>query len=261
MAAGPSKSVELGRCSRLALHACRQPSKRGVCKRLYRNPPRSIPLQSRRKHHWGAAGAKGGAGGGFGKVAGNRDVRLEEFALSLHPDKTRLIEFGRHAAANRETKGLGKPETFNFLGFTFLCGKSRRGNFLLKRKTRRDRAVAKLKEVKDELRRRMHLPIPWQGMWLRQVVTGFYGYHAVPTNFSALAAFRIHVARLWRRALRRRSQKDGSTWARIEKLAHDFLPQPRILHPWPSERFAVKHPRWEPYAGKPHVRICAGGAQ
>jgi len=140
----------------------------------------------------------------------------------------------------------------------FLCGKSRRGNFLLKRKTRRDRAVAKLKEVKDELRRRMHLPIPWQGMWLRQVVTGFYGYHAVPTNFSALAAFRIHVARLWRRALRRRSQKDGSTWARIEKLAHDFLPKPRILHPWPSERFAVKHPRWEPYAGKPHVRICAG---
>ena len=187
-------------------------------------------------------------------------VRLEEFALSLHPDKTRLIEFGRHAAANRETKGLGKPETFNFLGFTFLCGKSRRGNFLLKRKTRRDRAVAKLKEVKDELRRRMHLPIPWQGMWLRQVVTGFYGYHAVPTNFSALAAFRIHVARLWRRALRRRSQKDGSTWARIEKLAHDFLPKPRILHPWPSERFAVKHPRWEPYAGKPHVRICAGCA-
>src|SRR5207302_1280233 len=115
-------------------------------------------------------------------------MRFEEFALSLHPDKTRLIEFGRHAAANRETKGLGKPETFNFLGFTFLCGKSRRGNFLLKRKTRRDRAVAKLKEVKDELRRRMHLPIPWQGMWLRQVVTGFYGYHAVPTNFSALAA-------------------------------------------------------------------------
>jgi hypothetical protein len=89
---------------------------------------------------------------------------LQEFALSLHPDKTRLIEFGRFAAANRKQRGLGKPETFNFLGFTFLCGKSRRGNFLLKRKTRRDRAVAKLKEVKDELRRRMHLPIPWQGM-------------------------------------------------------------------------------------------------
>jgi len=188
-------------------------------------------------------------------------TRFEEFALALHPDKTRLIEFGRHAADNREKNGLGKPETFNFLGFTFLGGKSRRGNFLLKRKTRRDRAVAKLKEVKDELRRRMHQPIPEQGMWLRQVVTGFYGYHAVPTNFPALAAFRLHVVRLWRRTLRRRSQKDGFTWARIEKLAHDFLPKPRILHPWPSERFAVKHPRWEPYAGKPHVRICAGGVQ
>jgi len=188
-------------------------------------------------------------------------MRFEEFALSLHPDKTRLIEFGRHAAANREKKGLGKPETFNFLGFTFLCGKSRRGNFLLKRKTRRDRAVTKLKEVKDELRRRMHQPIPRQGMWLRQVVTGFYGYHAVPTNFPALAAFRLHVTRLWRRALRRRSQKDGSTWARIEKLARDFLPKPAFFIPWPSERFAVKYPRWEPYAGKPHVRFCAGGAQ
>ena len=188
-------------------------------------------------------------------------TRFEAFALSLHPDKTRLIEFGRHAAANRGKNGLGKPETFNFLGFTLLCGKSRRGTFLLKRKTRRDRAVAKLKEVKDELRQRMHQSIPEQGMWLRQVVTGFNGYHAVPTNFPALAAFRLHVARLWRRTLRRRSQKDGFTWARIEKLAHDFLPKPRILHPWPSERFAVKHPRWEPYAGKPLVRIYAGGAQ
>src|SRR5258708_34215415 len=114
-------------------------------------------------------------------------VRLEEFALLPPPDKPRLIEFGRHAATNRETKGLGKPETFNFLGFTFLCGKSRRGNFLLKRKTRRDRAVAKLKEVKDELRRRMHLPIPWQGRWLRQAVTGFLDYHAGPTTLPALA--------------------------------------------------------------------------
>ncbi len=187
--------------------------------------------------------------------------RLQEFSLTLHPEKTRLIEFGRHAAAERKQRGLGKPETFNFLGFTFLCGKSRRGNFLLKRKTRRDRMVAKLKEVKGELRRRMHQPIPVQGTWLRQVVTGFFGYHAVPTNFPALAAFRRHVTGLWRRTLRRRSQKDGSTWGRIEKLANDFLPKPRILHPWPSKRFAVKHPRWEPYAGNPPVRICAGGAQ
>ena len=97
------------------------------------------------------------------------------FALSLHPEKTRLIEFGRHAAANREKRGLGKPETFNFLGFTLLCSKSRRGNFLLKRKSRRDRTMAKLQEIKAELRRRMHTPIPEQGRWLQQVVTGFFG--------------------------------------------------------------------------------------
>jgi RNA-directed DNA polymerase len=186
-------------------------------------------------------------------------TQFEEFALSLHTNKTRLIEFGRHAAARREKIGLGKPETFNFLGFTFLCGQSRRGNFLLKRKSQRDRMKAKLQEVKGELRRRMHQPIPEQGRWLRQVVTGFFAYHAVPTNSRALGAFRLHTARLWRRVLRRRSQKDGFTWKRIEKLAADFLPNPRILHPWPSERFAVKHPRWEPYAGKPPVRICAGG--
>ena len=187
--------------------------------------------------------------------------RFKEFALSLHPEKTRLIEFGRHAAANREKRGIGKPETFNFLGFTFICGKSRGGNFQVKRKTRRDRMKAKLQEVKWELRRRMHQSIPEQGKWLRQVVTGFFAYHAVPTNFVALEAFRLHTTRIWRRALRRRSQKDGFTWKRIEKLADDFLPIPRILHPWPSDRFAVKHPRWEPYAGNPHVRICAGGVQ
>ena len=188
-------------------------------------------------------------------------TRLEEFALTLHPEKTRLIEFGRHAAADREKHGLGKPETFNFLGFTFICGKSRQGSFLVKRKTRRDRMMAKLLEVKEELRRRMHRPIPEQGQWLRQVVSGFFNYHAVPTNSRALAAFRYHVTLLWRRTLRRRSQKDCLSWDRITSLVDDWLPKPRILHPWPSMRFAVRHPRWEPYAGKPHVRFCAGGAQ
>ncbi len=188
-------------------------------------------------------------------------TRLEEFALSLHPEKTRLIEFGHHAAAEREKRGLGKPETFNFLGFTFISGKSRRGSFLVKRKTRRDRMMAKLLEVKEELRRRMHRPIPEQGQWLRQVVSGFFNYHAVPTNSRALSAFRYHVTLLWRRALRRRSQKDRFSWDRITRLADDWLPMPRILHAWPSARFAVRHPRWEPYAGKPHVRFCAGGAQ
>ena len=120
--------------------------------------------------------------------------------------------------------------------------------------------TAKLKEVKAELRQRMHQPIPQQGSWLRQVVTGFFTYHAVPTNFRALAAFRLHITRLWRRVLRRRSQKDGATWKRVEKLADAFLPKPRILHPWPSDRFAVNHPRWEPYAGKPHVRFWCSEA-
>ena len=170
-------------------------------------------------------------------------ARLQEFSLSLHPDKTRLFEFGRHAAARRAQRGLGKPETFNFLGFTFVCGNSRRGRFLVERKTRRDRMRAKLREIKEEMRRRRHQPIPEQGKWLRQVVSGFFAYHAVPTNGRSLGAFRYHVTNLWRRTLRRRSQKDRTTWARVTTLADDWLPRPRILHPWPSQRFAVKHPR------------------
>jgi group II intron reverse transcriptase/maturase len=120
-------------------------------------------------------------------------ARLEKFALTLHPEKTRLIEFGRFAATNRKRHGLGKPETFTFLGFTFICGQSRRGHFLVKRKSRRDRMQAKLQEIKGELRKRMHQPLPVQGQWLRQVVTGYFAYHAVPTNSRALAAFRDHV--------------------------------------------------------------------
>jgi group II intron reverse transcriptase/maturase len=170
-------------------------------------------------------------------------ARLQEFSLSLHPEKTRLIEFGRHAAARRAQRGLGKPETFDFLGFTFVCGKSRRGRFLVERKTRRDRMRAKLGEIKEAMRRRRHQPIPVQGKWLRQVATGFFAYHAVPTNGRTLGAFRYHVTNLWRRTLRRRSQKDRTTWARMTKLADDWLPRPRILHPGPSHRFAVRHPR------------------
>ena len=174
--------------------------------------------------------------------------RMEKFALSLHPDKTRLIEFDRFAAENRARRGLGKPETFNFLGFTHICGRSRRGLFQLKRKSRRDRMRAKLRAIKEELRRRMHEPIPQQGQWLRQVVRGYFAYHAVPTNVASLSAFRNHVVDLWRRTLKRRSQKDHTTWDRIARLATDFLPVPRILHPWPDARFAVTHPRWEPNA-------------
>src|SRR5437763_540113 len=187
--------------------------------------------------------------------------RLREFALSLHPEKTRLIEFGRFAAERRKRRELGKPETFNFLGFTSICGKPRAGQFQLKRKTRRARMRAKLKMIKKELWRRMHQPIPDQGKWLGRVVGGYFNYHAVPTNARALDVFRHHVTHLWRRMLRRRSQKDRITWTRMTELADAWLPKPIILHPWPSVRFAVTHPRWEPYAGKPQVRFCAGGAR
>jgi|SRR5579863_2498024 len=169
--------------------------------------------------------------------------RLGKHALSLHPEKTRLIEFGRHAAASRKARGLGKPETFNFLGFTFICGKSRRGSFLVKRKTRRDRMRVKLQEIKQELRRRMHRPVPEQGTWLGQVVAGYSRYFAVPTNIHALTAFRDEVARHWRKALSRRSQKGRVNWTHIAMLVDHWLPRPRILHPWPNQRFAVTHPR------------------
>jgi RNA-directed DNA polymerase len=170
-------------------------------------------------------------------------VRLQEFSLSLHPEKTRLIEFGRHAANKRKQRGLGKPETFNFLGMTFICGKSRGGKFLLKRRTRRDRMQAKIKEVAGELRRRMHQSIPQQGKWLKQVITGFFNYHAVPTNWAALGAFRAEITERWRRTLSRRSQKGDLNWTRMVKMADDWLPKPRIIHPWPNQRFAVRHPR------------------
>src|SRR5215467_5528847 len=169
--------------------------------------------------------------------------RLQKFSLSLHPEKTRLLEFGRHAATNRKRRGLGKPATFNFLGFTFVCGKSLRGRFLLKRRSRRDRMKAKLKEVAGELRQRMHQSIPAQGIWLKQVVTGYFAYHAVPTNWAALGAFRDGITRRWWWTLRRRSQKSALNWTRMKQLAGDWLPKPQILHPWPNQRFAVKHPR------------------
>jgi len=174
--------------------------------------------------------------------------RLQEFSLSLHPDKTRLIEFGRHAAARREKLSLGKPETFTFLGFTLICGRTRTGQFQILRKTRSDRMRATLRRVKDALRRQMHRPIPEQGKWLQQVTTGFFAYHAVPTNSRALAAFRHHVSVLWKRTLSRRSQRANVPWERMLRLVRAWLPPPRILHPWPAQRFDVKHPRWEPSA-------------
>ena len=170
-------------------------------------------------------------------------ARLQEFALSLHPDKTRLIEFGRHAAANRKRRGLGKPETFKFLGFVLICGKSRRGTFLVMRKTRRDRMNATLRDIKEELQRRRHQPIPETGTWLAQVVSGYFGYHAVPTNTEAISAFRYHVINLWQRQLGRRSQRARVVWDRMNMLVDEFIPKARVRHPWPSVRFAVRHSR------------------
>jgi len=120
---------------------------------------------------------------------------------------------------------------------------------------------ARLLELKEELRRRMHQQIPEQGAWLKQVVAGYFAYHAVPTNGRTLRTFRSGVEFLRMRSLRKRSQRDRTTWDKMKKLSDEWLPKPRVLHPWPSQRFAVKHPRWEPYAGIPPVRFCAGGAQ
>jgi RNA-directed DNA polymerase len=169
--------------------------------------------------------------------------RLREFSLSLHEDKTRLIEFGRFAAQTRARRGQGKPETFNFLGFTLICGKTRAGRFLVLRKTRADRMRTKLKGIKEELRRMMHLPIPEQGKRLCQILSGWLAYHAVPTNFRALQKFRDRVIKLWKRALSRRSQRAQLTWERMLTIAAEWLPRPKILHEWPSARFAVNNLR------------------
>jgi group II intron reverse transcriptase/maturase len=166
--------------------------------------------------------------------------RLRKFSLELHPEKTRLIEFGRYAADRRRERGLGKPETFDFLGLTHICARTRAGKFQLRRQTMRKRQRAKLHEVKGELMRRRHLPIPDQGRWLGNVVRGYFAYHAVPTNIRALQAFRTQVERHWLRALRRRGQRDRTTWERMRLLSERWIPKPRILHPWPNERFDAK---------------------
>jgi RNA-directed DNA polymerase len=165
--------------------------------------------------------------------------RLARFNLELNAEKTRLIEFGRFAARDREARGLGKPETFQFLGFTHACGKTRKGRFKLKRITDSKRVCAKLRANRLEMRRRMHQPIPEQGCWLASVLRGHYRYYAVPDNIEALDAFRRQIIRNWLRTLRRRSQRDRLTWARMWLLADRWLPKPKILHPWPEQRFAA----------------------
>jgi group II intron reverse transcriptase/maturase len=168
------------------------------------------------------------------------EERFDKFKLRLHPEKTRLIEFGYFAANNRRRRGQGKPETFNFLGFTHICGKKRsNGLFTVYRRTISKRDRAKLKEIKAGLRRRMHQPVPQVGQWLKSVVEGHNRYYGVPSNSQALSSFRFQVARHWFRALRRRSQKTRLTWERMYRLIDRWLPPPRIHHPYPLRRLGV----------------------
>jgi len=166
--------------------------------------------------------------------------RFAKFVLELHPEKTRLIEFGRHAAERRRARGLGKPETFEFLGFTHLCGKTRTGRFWLKRITISKRMRAKLREVNDQLKRRRHQPIPVQGRWLASVVRGHLAYYAVPGNTDAVAAFRSQATRHWYKALRRRSQRTRVNWTRMNRIANRWLPPARVMHPFPEARFDAR---------------------
>jgi RNA-directed DNA polymerase len=175
--------------------------------------------------------------------------RLAKFGLELHGEKTRLIEFGRFAASNRKRRGEGKPETFTFLGFTHYCGKQRsNGAFIVWRETAKKRMVAKLRAIKAELRRRMHEPTASVGEWLKKVVMGYYRYHAVPGNLDRLRVFGQRIRRLWRLVLSRRSQCGMLSWDRLKPLFARWIPVPRVLHPYPMERFVATHPRWEPYA-------------
>src|ERR1700689_2219197 len=175
--------------------------------------------------------------------------RLAKFGLELHPEKTRLIEFGRFAAPNREKRGEGKPETFTFLGFTHYCGKRRKdGAFIVWGETAKKRLVAKLQAIKTELKHRRHEPIPSVGAWLRQVTSGYYQYHAVPGNLPRLQLFRWRLSWLWCRALSRRSQRSYISWDRQKRLMERWIPAPRVLHPYPMQRFDATHPRREPYA-------------
>jgi group II intron reverse transcriptase/maturase len=172
----------------------------------------------------------------------NLRKRLAQFGLELHPDKTRRIEFGRFAEENRKRRREGKPDTFDFLGFTHISGKNRLGRFAVRRLTIRKRMRSKLRELKQQLRQRMHDPVPQTGAWLKSVVQGYFNYYAVPGNLDSLGLFRERLLGTWWHTLCRRSQH-RLPWNRMLKLGHRWLPQPRVLHPYPAVRFAATHPR------------------
>src|ERR1051325_400281 len=170
--------------------------------------------------------------------------RLAKFGLELHPEKTRLIEFGRYAAKSRRARGQGKPETFDFLGFTHICGTTRKtGRFIVRRKTIGKRMSAKLKEIRAELKKRRHQSNADTVKWLRSVVRGYFQYHAIPDNQRLLDAFRQDVLRKWLHQLRRRSQRSRWTWERFMERLGVLLPEVRVLHPYPNVRFDAKYPR------------------
>jgi group II intron reverse transcriptase/maturase len=170
--------------------------------------------------------------------------RFTKFGLELHPEKTRLIEFGRYAAERRSKRGEGPPETFDFLGFTHACGTTRKGDFTIKRISATKKIRSKLRELKDKLKRMMHCDLTAVGSWLKSVFRGWCNYHAVPGNAKRLQQFRTALQDLWYRAMRRRSQRAHRlTWSKFSKLSRRWLPSPKIVHPYPDARFARLHPR------------------
>jgi hypothetical protein len=169
---------------------------------------------------------------------------MADFGLGLHPEKTRLIEFGRKAIATRRARGLGKPETFDFLGFTHYCATRRSGGgFVLGRTPARKRMRAKLRQIKEQLKATRHDGVEAQGKRLAQVLRGWLAYYAVPMSAPAITAFRHHLVDRWLHAIRRRGQKHRLAWPRMKVIANRYLPYPRIQHPWPEQRFLVNHPR------------------
>lgn len=163
--------------------------------------------------------------------------------LTLHPEKTRMIEFGRYAAKNRCRRGEGRPETFDFLGFTHCCSTTKNGWYKILRLTIKKRMRATLKAIRAQLRERMHQPVPMLGKWLRSVVQGYFNYFGVPGNSYRLNSFRSEVCRTWRRMLIRRSQRHCLSWQRFKRLVDRYIPSYRNTHPYPTARFHVKHPR------------------
>jgi RNA-directed DNA polymerase len=188
-------------------------------------------------------------------------ARLHQCGLELHTEKTRLIECGPHAIANRKQRGEGKPETFDFLGVTHICERHRQtGSFTVRRKTARQRMGAKLKAIQPQLRQRRHESTAQTGPWRKSVVQGYFNDHAVPGHRRTLGTFRRRAIRRWRRQLCLRRQTARLPWQRLTPLIRRWIPTQRILPPFPSVRFDARHPRSEPSAGVPHVRLCAGGA-